>query len=84
MVRIFLILRGKIAYGTKVVLLGYWGAKARVSWYLVGFASVYLVFLVPPQAGSHLHNMYTEALPFALAQSPSLGAKSKQGKSFTP
>jgi hypothetical protein len=44
----------------------------------------YLVFLVPPQADSHLHNMYTEALPFTLAQSPSSGAKSKQGKPPTP
>jgi hypothetical protein len=46
--------------------------------------STYRVFLVPPQADSHLHNMYTEALPFALAQSPSPGAESKQGKSLTP
>lgn len=84
MVRIFLILHGKIAYGTKVALLGYWD---RLSWaydYVLDFAPTYLVFLLSPQADSHVHNIYTEALPFALAQSPSLGAKSKQGKSLTP
>ena len=36
------------------------------------------VFLASPQSIPYLHNMYTEALPFALAQFPLPGAQSKE------
>jgi hypothetical protein len=36
-------------------------------------------FLGSPQAQPHLHNIYTAALLFALAQSPLSGAQSREG-----